>query len=33
MRRGEILALRWRNVDLVKGVIYVEENLVRSKNK
>ncbi|MES9685160.1 Arm DNA-binding domain-containing protein [Gottfriedia acidiceleris] len=28
MRRGEILALRWRNVDLVKGVIYVEENLV-----
>ncbi len=33
MRRGEILALRWRNVDLVKGVIFVEENLVRSKNK
>ncbi|PGM49846.1 site-specific integrase, partial [Bacillus sp. AFS053548] len=33
MRRGEILALRWRNVDLVKGAIYVEENLVRSKNK
>lgn len=33
MRRCEILALRWKNVDLEKGVIYVEENLVRSKNK
>jgi len=32
MRRGEILALRWRNVDLVKGAIYVEESLVRSKS-
>ena len=31
MRRGEILALRWKNVDLVKGVIHVEESLARTK--
>lgn len=31
MRRGEILALRWKNVDLNKGVIHVEESLARTK--
>ena len=31
MRRGEILALRWKNVDLDKGVIHVEESLARTK--
>ena len=31
MRRGEILALRWKNVDLEKGVIHVEESLARTK--
>ncbi len=33
MRKGEILALRWKNVDLSKGVIYVEESLSRSRAK
>lgn len=33
MRKGEILALRWKNVDLTKGVIYVEESLSRSRTK
>lgn len=33
MRRGEILALRWKNVDLNSGVIYVEESLTRSRTK
>ncbi|WML51713.1 site-specific integrase [Neobacillus sp. PS3-12] len=33
MRRGEILALRWKNVDLEKGVIHVEESLTRTKSK
>lgn len=31
MRRGEILALRWMNVDLTKSVIHVEESLARTK--
>jgi integrase len=31
MRRGEILALKWKNVDLIKGVIHVEESLTRTK--
>ena len=31
MRRGEILALRWKNIDLEKGVIHVEESLARTK--
>jgi integrase len=31
MRRGEILALKWKNVDLAKGVIHVEESLSRTK--
>ena len=33
MRRGEVLALRWNNVDLEKGVIHVEESLSRTKTK
>jgi len=33
MRRGEILALKWKNVDLDKGVIHVEESLTRTKAK
>lgn len=33
MRRGEIIALRWKNVDLNSGVIYVEESLTRSRTK
>src|SRR5690606_8069655 len=33
MRRGEILALRWKNVDLENGVIHVEESLSRSRTK
>lgn len=33
MRRGEILALRWKNVDLTNGIIHVEESLSRSKAK
>ncbi|MBO9128503.1 tyrosine-type recombinase/integrase [Bacillus sp. 165] len=31
MRRGEILGLKWRNIDLKKGVIYVRENLVQTR--
>ena len=31
LRRGEILALRWRNVDLEKGVAQIVEALVRDK--
>ena len=33
MRRGELLALRWNNIDLEKGVIHVVESLVRTKGK
>lgn len=33
MRRGEILALRWKNVDLENGVIHVEESLARSRTE
>lgn len=29
MRRGELLALRWRNVDLAAGSIHVEESMQR----
>ena len=32
LRRGELLALRWENVDLVNGVISVKENMVRGEN-
>jgi integrase len=32
MRRGEILALRWRNVDLDRGLIRVVESLAQTKN-
>ena len=31
MRRGEILALRWRNVDLDRGVLRVTESLEQPK--
>ncbi|USK34981.1 site-specific integrase [Bacillus sp. F19] len=31
MRRGEILALKWKYIDLIKGVIHVEESLTRTK--
>ncbi|MCL4462726.1 MAG: site-specific integrase [Firmicutes bacterium] len=33
LRRGELLGLRWRNVDLTLGRISVEENLVRTNTK
>lgn len=33
LRLGEVLALRWRNVDLEKGVIYVQEKVERLKNQ
>jgi integrase len=31
MRRGEILALRWRNVDLERGIVRVVESLEQTK--
>lgn len=31
MRRGEILALRWRNVDLDRGAVRVVESLEQNK--
>jgi integrase len=31
MRRGELLALRWRNVDLARSVIKVEHSLEQTK--
>ena len=31
LRRGELLALRWRNIDLEEGVIHVVESLSRDK--
>jgi integrase len=31
MRRGEVLALRWRNVDLDRGVVRVVESLEQTK--
>jgi integrase len=31
MRRGEILALRWRNVDLDRGSIWIAESLAQTK--
>jgi integrase len=31
MRRGEILALRWRNIDLERGVVRVVESLEQTK--
>ena len=33
MRQGELLALRWRDVDLEEGVIRVNRNLVRVKGE
>jgi integrase len=32
MRRGEILALRWRNVDLTKGMLRVVQSLEQTKD-
>src|SRR5262245_23712247 len=32
MRRGEILALRWRDLDLKAGLLRVRQTLVRVKN-
>lgn len=31
LRRGELLALRWDNVDFVTGVIHVRENMVKGE--
>jgi integrase len=31
MRRGEILALRWKNIDLDRGVARVVESLEQTK--
>lgn len=31
MRRGEIVALRWKNVDLVAGPISVEQSAEQTK--
>jgi integrase len=33
MRRGEILALRWKNVDLDRGMVRVVESLEETKSK
>ena len=33
MRRGELLVLRWNNIDLDEGMIHVMESLVRTKGK
>ncbi|WP_406677721.1 site-specific integrase [Moorella sp. ACPs] len=32
LRRGELLALRWQDVDLKAGVLSVKQNLVRVRN-
>ena len=32
MRRGEILALRWKNVDLERGAVRVMESLEQTKD-
>jgi integrase len=32
LRRGELLALRWRDVDLKAGLLHVRQTLVRSRN-
>jgi integrase len=32
LRRGELLALRWRDVDLKSGILQVRQTLVRSRN-
>lgn len=33
LRRGELLALRWQDVDLTEGVIHVRRDMVRTKQK
>lgn len=32
LRRGELLALKWKNIDLEEGTLQVKENLVITKN-
>jgi integrase len=32
LRRGELLALRWRGVDLNEGLLYIRRTLVRIRN-
>jgi integrase len=32
LRRGELLALRWRNIDLKAGTLHVRQTLVRARN-
>jgi integrase len=33
MRRGEVLALRWQDIDFASGMVYVRKNLVRVNGK
>ena len=33
MRRGELLALRWSDVDLAQGVLKVEQSLEQAKGE
>jgi integrase len=33
LRTGELIALRWKDVDFAKGVIYVRKNIVRGEEK
>lgn len=33
LRRGELLALRWQDVDLPAGLLHVRQNLVRVRNQ
>jgi integrase len=33
LRRGEIIGLRWKNVDLDEGIIYVREQIQRGEDK
>lgn len=31
LRRGELLALRWEDIDLEKGALYVRHSLINGK--